>query len=371
MGKAIAIKADKRRWELPPIEQQADLVEEYGLDTLLYCRDPWALRHQFINHETGEVVNARCNRWECLYCGPRKVDLWRQLVKAADPILFLTLTKAGQTVEEAARALTTFMQALRRGSKGRGKSRVGARAAYPVEYFAVLERHKDFEQNGFHWHLLLKGVDHIPYKEVIQPLWRSARHGVADIAHIEKIRNARAIGYVTKYLTKSLTSREKGTRQIEIERTVLVEDEQGHSQYSTETVMEQAESKAHRIRYSRQFFPERVAVLRAKLFEGLEESMEQPVEGVQENQQVSNDKPLEENELEEEVVEEIEQPSPWKLVEKNEFTNDLKEYKRRKRVALLNALEDIREKRRKLSRRVIHVWAYQRSELRRADRPVA
>jgi hypothetical protein len=102
------------------------------------------------------------------------VDLWRQLVKQAEPVLFLTLTKAGKTVAQAARALTTFMQALRRGSKGRGKGRVGAREAYPVEYFAVLERHNDFEQNGFHWHLLIKGVDHLPYKEVIVPLWISA-----------------------------------------------------------------------------------------------------------------------------------------------------------------------------------------------------
>jgi hypothetical protein len=64
------------------------------------------------------------------------------------------------------------MQALRRGSKGR----VGARPAYPVEYFAVLERHEDFEGVGFHWHVLLKGVDFIPYVEVIKPLWKSATH---------------------------------------------------------------------------------------------------------------------------------------------------------------------------------------------------
>ncbi|GHO83314.1 hypothetical protein [Dictyobacter formicarum] len=96
MGKVIAIKAERRRWELPPIEQQADMAKEMGIDTLLYCRNPWAVRHRFLNHETGEEVRARCNRWDCLHCGPRKVDLWRQLVKAAEPVLFLTLTKAGR-----------------------------------------------------------------------------------------------------------------------------------------------------------------------------------------------------------------------------------------------------------------------------------
>src|SRR6266702_2722195 len=107
---------------LPSIDEQANLVEKHKVDTLLYCPNPWALRHVFINKDTGEVVRARCNRWDCLYCGPRKVDMWRQLVKAAEPTLFLTLTKAGKTVEEAARALTTFLQYLRRGSKGRGSN---------------------------------------------------------------------------------------------------------------------------------------------------------------------------------------------------------------------------------------------------------
>src|SRR5436309_13081786 len=113
----------------PPISlvEQATLAEKHGVETLLFCPDPWALRHVFINQDTGEVVRARCNRWDCLYCGPRKVDMWRQLVKAAEPTLFLTLTKAGKTVEDAARALTRFPQDLRRGSKGSRPNHSGAR----------------------------------------------------------------------------------------------------------------------------------------------------------------------------------------------------------------------------------------------------
>src|ERR1700730_2723604 len=190
------------RFPLPSVEEQADLAENHGVDTLLFCPNPWALRHVFINQDTGEVVRARCNRWDCLYCGPRKVDQWRQLVKAAEPTLFSTLTKAGQTVEEAARALTTFLQYLRRGSKGRGPNRVGVREAYPVEYFAVLERHSNFEENGFHWHLLVKGATYIPH-EILKEGWRSARHGIAYIVDVEGIRKPHVIGYVTKYLTKA------------------------------------------------------------------------------------------------------------------------------------------------------------------------
>ncbi|GCE04248.1 hypothetical protein KDAU_15770 [Dictyobacter aurantiacus] len=73
------------------------------------------------------------------------MNLWRQLVKASEPVLFLTLTEAGQTVEEATRALTTFMQALRCGSKGRFRGHVGAHLAYSVEYRAVLERHANVD----------------------------------------------------------------------------------------------------------------------------------------------------------------------------------------------------------------------------------
>src|SRR5436305_15293817 len=119
------------RFPLPSLEGQADLAEKHGLETLLFCPNPWALRHVFINQETGEVVRARCNRWDCLYCGPRKVDQWRQLIKLAEPTLFVTLTKVGWTLEEAARVYTTVLQCLRRGSKGLGREQLGARPAYP------------------------------------------------------------------------------------------------------------------------------------------------------------------------------------------------------------------------------------------------
>ena len=136
---------------LPSINEQANLAEKHGIETLLFCPDSWALRHVFINQNTGEVVRARCNRWDCLYCGPRKVDQWRQLVK---------------------------------------------------------------------------GADFIPH-EVLKEAWRSARHGVAYIVHVEAIRKPHVIGYVTRYLTRSLSLGEKGVRQEEREATVIGLDEKG------------------------------------------------------------------------------------------------------------------------------------------------
>ncbi len=94
------------RFQPLAVEIQAELAAQHGLDTLLFCPNAWALRHRFINTETGETVRARCGSWSCLYCGPRKVDMWRQLVKAAEPTLFITLTQVGKTLKEAARVLT-------------------------------------------------------------------------------------------------------------------------------------------------------------------------------------------------------------------------------------------------------------------------
>jgi hypothetical protein len=433
MGKAQAIKQELRPWKVLSVEDRAEAAEKVGVASLYYCDHPWAIAHSFANKETGEVIRARCNRWDCLHCGPRKVDIWRQLVKQAEPVLFLTLTKAGKTVAQAARALTTFIQALRRGSKGIGRGHIGAREAYLIEYFAVLERHKDFERNGFHWHLLIRGVDLIPYKEVIVPLWTSAirgkrteeemlkqdygfsdeevqaflseedeegnKRGFRRYGWIERIRNARAIGYVTKYLTKSLTLSEVGTRQIERERVVAIEDDQGDILgFEKRVELVEVASKAHRIRYSRGFFPERVAALRKRLFEGMEQTS---MEGGN-DQNKENGKPLE--------AEEEKRGSSWELVKRGERERvDVEEYKRRRYAELIVEIEEVREtdpeeykrlkrlaltqlmrevrdivqgvyldqKRRALiealeedrhiSRRVISMWEYQRKQLREAS----
>ena len=351
------------RLPLLSLEAQADLAERHSLETLLFCPDSWALRHSFVNQETGETTRARCNRWDCLYCGPRKVDQWRQLVKEATPTLFLTLTKAGKTVEEAARALTTFLQYLRRGSKGKGPNCKGAREAYPIEYFAVLERHNNFEENGFHWHLLVKGVEFIPH-EALKAAWSSARHGEADIVWIEAIRRPQVIGYVTKYLTKSLSSGEKGVRYEEREVTGIGLDDKGHVVKERYTTTFEIVSKARRIRYSRHFFPEKVADLRTRLFAELEQEAMEQVEGetapndasADEAGQEDSNLPVEDGAF---VVR-----SSWSLIEQAPFTQDIKEYRRRRRKVLLERLVDLRVGQCHLSRRVISIWAYQRSQSR-------
>jgi hypothetical protein len=349
------------RFPLPSLNEQADLAEKHGLETLLFCPDSWALRHGFVNHDTGEIARARCKRWDCLYCGPRKADQWRQLVKEATPTLFLTLTKAGKTVEEAARALTTFLQYVRRGSKGRGPHRKGTREAYPIEYFAVLERHSNFAENGFHWHLLVKGVEFIPH-EVLKTSWSSARHGEADIVWIEAIRKPQVIGYVTKYLTKSLSSGEKGIRYEEREMTGFGLNDEGHVVEERYTTTFEVVSKARRIRYSRHFFPEKVADLRARLFAELEQEAMEQAEGEAATDATPTDEAGQEDNSKQVEDGAFAVRSSWSLVEQEPFTQDIKEYRRQK--ALLERPIDLRAGQCHVSRRVISIWPYQRSESR-------
>src|SRR5712692_4291909 len=223
------------RFQPLSIEVQMELAEQHGLGTLMFCPDAWALRHRFINQETWETVRARCGSWSCLYCGPRKVDMWRQLVKAAEPTLFVTLTQVGMTLKEASRVLTTVLQYLRRGSKGRGRNRIGARPAYPIQVFAVLEEHSDFENVGFPWHLLVKGVDFLP-NQVVSDALLSATGGHSYITKVKRVRNNTAVGYVTKYLMKEVARERRGvvteTRTVSVVVRDVVEgvcDERGVS----------------------------------------------------------------------------------------------------------------------------------------------
>jgi hypothetical protein len=134
-------------------------------------------------------------------------------------------------------------------------------------------------------------------------------------------------------------------------------------------------SKARRIRYSRHFFPEKIADLRARLFAEIEQgSMEQEeskpsCEGCQVNDGLpggsgpaDEESHVNQGETEQQLVKRL----SWTLVEQEEFTQNMKEYRRRRRKALLDALGDWRDGRH-VSRRVINIWAYQRKELRWAS----
>jgi len=229
----------------------------------------------------------------------------------------------------------------------------------------VLERHRDFEENGFHWHLLIKGAEFIPH-EVLKEAWRSARHGVAYIVHVEAVRKPHVIGYVTKYLMKSLLRGEKGTRQAERERVVTSLDADGNIVEERYTYTVDLVSKARRIRYSRHFFPENVRDLRARLFADLEQESMEPSDSAVSTEGASGEEVGQSDTSKPGEDEQPKKRPSWSLVEQEEFTQDIREYRRRRRKALLEALIDLHEGR-NLSRRVIHLWSYRRNELRWAS----
>ena len=337
-----------------PFAEQVRLAEQYQLESLLFCPDAWALRHRFINVRTGEEIRARCDRWTCLYCGPRKVDLWRRLVAEAEPKLHVVLTRVGWTVQDASRVLTTVLQYLRRGSKGLGRGHLGVRPAYPVECFAVLEEHKNFQQVGFHWHLLVNGVEYLPHQVVSDALRSSmkVRYEPQDRSYIVRVRgvtNTRAIGYVTKYLTKEVAVERRGTRLVEQQRLVYRRDEQGQLKREPTTRLIEVLSRARRIRYTRHFFPESTVALRARIFADLGQGEialsagglvpdvadEVPEEGLQ----ASTDS--------------------WVLYEQAPYSSDLNVYSTRRHEALVEALQRQQDGERLYSGRMVTMWAAQ------------
>ena len=265
------------------------------------------------------------------------------------------------------------------GLKARHKS-YRARPVYAIEWFAVLERHSNFDRVGFHWHLLIKGVNFLP-KQVVSDALASATKGRSIIVDVQRVRS-RAIGYVTKYLTKHITTSEQGTKTIRSvdKRPVLnmvedVHDEQGGTYLYTVAEDEQGQvieeqalegvertSKARRIRYSRNFFPASTADLRRRLFSGMDgDDTGTPGEN---HDSIPS---LQVTSVAHSSEEEVEKPrSSWALYETEPFSHAVEDYERRRR-ALLETLVEMYERRRRLSRRIIGMWAYQRNELRWAS----
>jgi len=226
------------------------------------------------------------------------------------------------------------------------------------------------------------------------------------------------VGYVTKYLMKEIAREHRGmVEETQVVPVVVMDavdgacNEQG-TPYLYEVrcgkqgqVIEERQEqtierlcKAHRIRYSKQFFPERTADLRQRLFGGNEEDTPE----CQGQEEVSGQKSGEQGDGEAQqsevpYSEDGQEPQPvrrsaWVLYEAEPFIDDehvherrryaalagvtlpaeenetsLEAYKRRCREALREALGALREGKRVYSRRVISIWSYQRERMRLAS----
>jgi hypothetical protein len=158
---------------------------------------------------------------------------------------------------------------------------------------------------------------------------------------------------VTKYLTKEVTQEKRGMREELREMVVQRLDDQGKlvEECSLQTV--QVMSKARRIRYTRHFFPSSTADLRLRLFAELGDASE-----IEIDQAASPDT--------EGVVSQVheEQPgakrSSWVLYEQEPFSQEIEDYRDRRRSALVESMHDLRAGKSMYSRRVVSIWAYQR-----------
>jgi len=199
------------------------------------------------------------------------------------------------------------------------------------------------------------GVRTIATKQLSGIPSRSATKGRSYIVHVQNVKNLRAVGYVTKYLTKDVAHDRRGMREELRELLTYHVDEQGHiaQECSLETV--QVMSKARRIRYTRHFFPASTADLRLRLFAGLGDANEIAIDqAVVPDVEDASDLG---DEQEPQAVK-----ASWVLYEHDEFSGDIDVYRERRQAALVESLTDLRAGKLMYSRRVLSVWDYQRKQ---------
>jgi len=161
---------------------------------------------QALNASTAKRIEIPCGKWTCPECGPAKVSRLKVRYGMGDlqPTVFLTLTQQSDDATPIMAAWNRFRAIMRK----RG---------YLLRYFLV----REYTRAGkAHLHVLVEG-----YWPWIQTsgMWMLATGGASKITNIKRIHNAGgAVGYVVKYLTKSLGSfYQKGERRYTSSRGVL------------------------------------------------------------------------------------------------------------------------------------------------------
>jgi len=149
----------------------------------------WCEKKAWINLNTGQKAPFNCMSWSCPKCAPKIREKWveilnRSIIARYDKVRFITLTKVGETPEEAKENYKQFVKALRRKD-------------YEYYYFKV---HESGEKTGMsHYHILQCG-DYLP-QELLSKIAESNNMG--KIVHISQVKIQEAsLRYVTKYMAK-------------------------------------------------------------------------------------------------------------------------------------------------------------------------
>ena len=154
----------------------------------------------FFHPSTGEVRAIPCGSWSCHVCAPAKAHRLGLVAAAADPERFITLSRVGDSLQDALTRLRTLSRSLRRAGRG-------------WEYLCVPESHKSA---GWHLHLLQRG-SFIPQRELSR---RAASAGMGSVVWITAVREpAQVARYLVKYMVKSDAGDfPKGTRRYRTSR---------------------------------------------------------------------------------------------------------------------------------------------------------
>jgi|WetSurMetagenome_2_1015567.scaffolds.fasta_scaffold09739_9 hypothetical protein len=205
----------------------SSLIQEQPIK-LLHC--PRCDGLFFININTGEKIDARCNAYKCDYCGPRKAfkletameryfSTYRHIRLLTATVRTTLFDLPGHSIRDISECWRRFITSVRRSKSLSDSQR-------QFSYVKVLE----FTKRGYpHFHVVVNSF--LPWT-VLQHLWEESicqvfgvtgRHGTINLEHLPNPRSASK--YVTKYVLKAakqnrehfrLWSRSKGVALFEV-----------------------------------------------------------------------------------------------------------------------------------------------------------
>jgi hypothetical protein len=157
-----------------------------------------ALVGNFFCEATGQLIPARCKKWSCKFCGPRRARRWiARIRRAARVDYFLTLTAPPHgavtraLVKKFNASWRSFLQWLKREIKGIG------------DISWTLEQGK--KTGHLHRHVLIQTGRSFSYKRARAALVRSGHGAVCKFIPVRSSQSARVgSGYLGKYLGKML-----------------------------------------------------------------------------------------------------------------------------------------------------------------------
>jgi len=180
--------------ELNPLKSSPTYMVSYSkIDGL--CQSPPG---NYLNRATGELVAARCNKWDCRTCGPRRARRFvARVLRTPRFSYFVTLTAPPHSPYLDAAIVRSFNASWRSWKRWLKRSVGVGHCSW------VLERG---EKTGhLHRHALIETGRRFSYLAARAALVRCGLGSVCDFKRVPSRRAKVAVGrYIGKYLAKQL-----------------------------------------------------------------------------------------------------------------------------------------------------------------------